>query len=244
MQEHGIDFQKILSLGYAGKLDITKKEEDAVFKGIWKQLRYAYDLPDLLWSHSIRGWDRDREGNFSFKSQKLEEAMFNEELLSLKMYEENLPGAGSEERGLKKAGYEPVVDENGEVKKDDNGEVIYDLEKRKQIARNIFAYLIAKDLHAHRKMIGGYKLYTSTELALIRTFFTKYGWGVKEEEGGYDVDAISYFFTDWEFDKIEQMGHSVYKDIFMRELGASSLGASITSLGEGLKQFIRAVLKG
>jgi len=68
--------------------------------------------------------------------------------------------------------------------------------------------------------------------------------GVKEEEGGYDVDAISYFFTDWEFDKIEQMGHSVYKDIFMRELGASSLGASITSLGEGLKQFIRAVLKG
>ena len=84
------------------------------------------------------------------------------------------------------------------------------------------------------------------DIAAVEFLFQNFPYGIEEEEAdGYNITKKKWsFFTAKEFDQIEGMGNSRYKDIFREELRREGMGALIASGWVGILKFAQAVIKG
>ncbi|MFH1186630.1 MAG: hypothetical protein V1697_00490 [Candidatus Levyibacteriota bacterium] len=254
---HGIDYSKMVVKGAYGRLQIIEEERDKVFKEFWKNTRYTFDLPEFLYGHEVREWwyEKDESGLdengeekdpiLKFGEKKLEEHMFNEEVLSFNLYadKDGKPEADGTNRGLFKNGYRDPFDREFE------GEGEAPEHVRKRLARLPFAYFIAKDLWSHRQEDEGYSWYSSMDIAAIEFLFKNFPYGIEEEDldkdGKYKTTKKkSSFFTAKEFDQIEGMAQSRYKDLFREEFKKEGIAAFAHAGFVGTLKFLQAVMKG
>lgn len=221
----GIDFNKMLAMDEIGRADLVKEEVSKVFNGIWKNLRYTFDLPEFAYNSEARGWEKGKDGEIYFESKKLEELMFNDEIRKLRMYNENLKEDDS--RGFKTSAF---YDKEGQLSK--------------HVARRVFAWLIAKDLEGHVKAIQGKKKYSSSSLERITDFFTSYHLGVEEIGDSHRVGIKNFFFTKQEFKDILGLAKAEHWRVFGGEVTVESAGSLLEAILAGFKEFSKALLKG
>jgi len=221
MEAHGINYAKMLNIDSVGHAVVNQEEVDKVFKGLWKNLRYSLDMCEFLYGIQVRGWEKKGK-EIMFTSKKLEEFVLNDEVRSLKMYNEDLTEDDSRE--FKKNGF----------RKDGS---------RKQVARMAFAWLIAKDIEQHVHRISGNRKYSSLAIERIMDFYTHYAFGL-EEGDDHIVLAKNVFFTEKEFKDILKLGRSSYWRVFGVEAGQEGAGTTLEMIGVFFKEFLKALLKG
>lgn len=240
-KEHGIDFEKFLHYDDTGRVIIDPKARDEISEGIWKALRYGYDMLDFLYHEDSRGWTKNEAGTLVFKTQSLEERMFNEEVLKMGMYEREIEVDGiDKETGKKIKKKEGVFkDSYRSVPKGENGETKEVLKHR---SRDMLAYLVAKDLMIHRKWSTNELRYSYEMVELIESFFRNMPLEVKEGDSHEGVLTRSLFNRD-EWKKIARTGHATYGGIFLENVAFT--GGDMLAEGGlvGLKTFIQTLFK-
>jgi hypothetical protein len=239
IEGQGINFQKMLNLDDAGYPVVNQEELNKIFRGFWKNLRYTYDMQEFCYGNTVRTWwkEKDKEGKWvtRYGSKKIEDTMFGEEIRNLKMYNDR-------------------VDKNGKMQKDDsrnlhemayrkNPDGTYDFDHKIRYARNIFAYILAKELDAHVHRIGGKTKYSSLALEKIQDFFINYPFGLDEGEN-HEVYGLNSFFTKKEMKEILKLGHSQIWKLHGVEALTETTGTAFESLGIFIKEFFKALLRG
>ncbi|PIY93915.1 MAG: hypothetical protein COY68_04475 [Candidatus Levybacteria bacterium CG_4_10_14_0_8_um_filter_35_23] len=217
LREHGINFEEILVRDPYGKLIIDKKKMDKVMDGIWKNLRYTFDLPNFRYGKKIRSWDfeewkdgekRGKVKGIVFEEKSLREAMFGKQINEMEMYKRK-----------EFMRYESV-----------------------QAARNVMAYLIEKQLEEHMQRTANSRRYSPMELWNIEDYFRNYSTRVMEDKKDYAVQVIDTFFSGKEWRKIAQMSHTTGWDIFKDELSISMPRAIIGAILIAAKKFASTVV--
>ena len=215
INKHGMNFSQFLKKDYSGRLIIDKdKAEEIVKKGVWHDLRYAYDMPAFLWDDKTRGWwreeGRDKDGKrvrrLRFGDKTTKEFMFNKEIREMGMYE-----------------------------RADTKAIMEQKEENTYVARDIFAYLIGKELYYHRKWRVGQERWSSYEIRMIKEFFGEWGLEIQEvvKNGFRDVEIKAPFFTNEEWEKhIAPLGKVTYKRLLAEELSYSG-GVGVASFAVG-----------
>jgi len=237
MRDHGINLDKFTTLDQFGRIIFDKKEMDKVFGGLWKNLRYSFDLPDFLWHHKVRTWEtEDIKGErvARFKTTTLDKAMFNREVLGLKMYNEELMEDDS--RKLLGKRYRKDIDDN--YIRDE-----YYIPARKEIARNVFAYLIAKELWMHRNWESGFTRYTLQDIEVLQGFFMQRAFGVIENKDNNVVKAKNNFFNKREWDQIAKMGDAEFSKIFWEEFRVGVASGSLSAIWQTIKALGKEVTR-
>jgi hypothetical protein len=218
IDQHGMDFDKIFTFGYGGKLIIDwEKARDIIQDHVWHDLRYAFDQPGFDYDKKIRTWwldyDKDGKTNIKFGERTIREIMFDEAITG-----------------------KPEKDEKGNIKWVNGmnmyrreGEKIGSMDSKRQMGRNAFAYAIAKELEWHIKDKPGVVKWGLPQLRLIKEYFDTWGYGlhpvdkhgkpVKFDENGKPSAEIANvrhahpFFSNPEWQTIGEKGNAQTKKV-------------------------------
>ncbi len=213
MKKHGMNFDQFLSVDVFGRIIFDPGKADEVFDKLWsKGLRYTFDLPDFFWDHEVRGWWRDKDKDGE------ECVYFGSKKLRDLMFNEELNNMGMYDR---------------ERFKD---------QKSKLAARNVFAYLIAKELYAHRAFDSRYKRYSAEQIMVIESYLRGYPLEIEETEG-HEVKIKDYFFSKEEWEHVTKISHTQYSKMFMENLALTGTQGAIGGAFSGIKHFIKELVK-
>jgi hypothetical protein len=249
IEGQGFNFSSMLGLDATGASVINQSEVNRLFRGFWKNLRYCYDMQDFAYGNEVRTWWKEN-GELKFGVKKIEETMFDDEILGLKMYNDKVEKKGKrkgerqedDKRKLHEMGFMPKRKENGDIEKDKDGNTIYDFDHRRRIARDVFAWLLAKHIEQHVYKLSGNRKYSSVSLERIKDFFTTYPFGL-EEYGDHEIKAMAFFFTNDEFKEILKLGHASLWRVMLVEDSQEATGTFFEVIGSFFKEFFKALLK-
>lgn len=165
-----------------GKLLIDFEHTNKVIKdGLWHDLRYLLDQPELPWGAMLRSSTKEekepRNRKLKFVTRKLEETLFADEVLNM--------GILPKEKKLGPDGKE--IEHHGD-----------------KIAKDVFAWFIQKELEQRRAWGPGETRWGPTEIELMKSYFTEY-WSENVEQvdhhGRIDFKTSKFFFSDKEWEE-------------------------------------------
>lgn len=229
VSQHGASFDKFLKRDLYGRVIFDPVEADKVVGGIWHDLRYTYDLPELLWDSEVRGWWAETEIDpetkkekrvVKFGTRKLRELVFNDEIINMGMY--NRESLFPKDRFPK--GAEDAM--------------------KRYMARNVFAFLMAKELLAHREWDSPYKRYEIEDVEPILTWLSIWAYDLEErdEKGGIrTVKSKNAMWALEELRKIAKMGKAEPEKMFQERLVLQGSAAGAGGLAKMFAQFWKNV---
>ncbi|MCL5433141.1 MAG: hypothetical protein M1524_03475 [Patescibacteria group bacterium] len=223
LREHGMNFDKLFTVDQYGRLHFDPKEADKIMTSVWHDIRYTFDLPELLWQKNERAWWTDEKGNLVFGTSKLKNLMFSEEI------------AGKEDDSKGETGMR-MFD-----RKDIFGDAYYKDGTLKQMGRNVFGYIIGKELYAHRQWkVPGYTRFRMGTIELIQQYFAKFPAKIEETEGGNVVISAPFFSKD-EWKRIAKIGNASSGKLWAEETRYGVLGGLAAGVTAGAKQFFKSL---
>lgn len=199
----------------------------------WKHIRYAFDQPGLLYGKEMWGWDNevvyDKSGKpvvehhkvkrkLVFKKKDIRHHLFGDEVINMGMY--------------KRDGHE---EENQPGHED-------------KMARNIFAYFIAKEILLRRKAGTGNELMTIGEIKALENFFGHITNEILVHRDNPDgslvnVDIVDGFFNKDEWNSMLKFINSSYKRMNtewgLLQLAGILVGGTLKTAEESSKQIFK-----
>ncbi len=228
MKTHGLDLIELLSHDSYGKVIIKEKEaREKLWDGIFKQIRYTYDIQEPKWKQSERGisWDIDDKGKprATFETKKLEELFFDDDVIKTAEFMMNR--------------YE---------KADKSGK----LAKKRYKARGVFSYLLEKELRAHRKYFSPdpIRRYSIDEVTAIQTYFMNRPTRIEKIKDKRSKTVDNEKVTDTFYDKEEMREIAKKSKTELSKMLASRVASGtglslISSFFEAMKAFFKEIFK-
>lgn len=209
MNKHGMNMHEILRLTDFKYVVDPKKADEVIWNGLYKFLRYSYDLPGFDYKKEVRGWWYDSEGKLHYGTRTIEQSLFCKQIL----------------------------DEFKMSKR-------FDEKTKNNRARDVFAYLLAKELRYHRRFLSvEHQLkYDVAQVMAIQDYFLTRPISVKETPGG-DEKIKDTFFNRSEMRVIAKASKTTLARMFSQELSKGLSISTISSLIELLKYFFKGAIK-
>lgn len=228
MSQYGSNFNKFLKRDAYGRVVFDPVEAGKILKGIWHDLRYTIDLNGFNLDEVVRGWWME-DGKLVFGNKTLRELMFDDEVNKMGMYKRKdlFPDK------FKK-------DENGKIQKIDGEK---EAEKR-NMARNVFMYLVAKEVLSHREWGSGYERWELEELEPLYSWLGSWPNDLMEEElkdGTKTVHNKGSMWSYQEIEKVAKSGKGLPSAIFMERAGFQSAGAGFGGAMKGIEAYFKAL---
>lgn len=223
MKTHGFQMDQWVKLDQYGRVVVDKEKADQIFKPLYKNLRYTYDLGQALLGKKVRTWEKEytvnKEGavksELVYKSLTIDEILFGEEVRNLRMHDR--PN-------------------------------FTDSQKRDFRARNVLAYLIGKEMLAHRKWDSDVTRWGFEQMEHVEGYLKNLEMQVIEEtiekgkrKGEHDIRVVSRFFSDHEWEQIAKMGHSTFWELMREILLTNGLMALVGGAWETGEEFVEQV---
>ena len=216
----------IVSIDRAGRPVFNHEAALQIMDGLWHDLRYAFDQPRFNFDTTvIEGWENrtvyDAKGKPVFDD---EGKLVMERVKTNQSMRHHMFGDEMIELGHKM--------HHRDITKNAWG---------RQMGRSAFAYLVAKEIFAHRQFNSGYVKWPVEQIELIQAFFHHQAleFGQKGEQD-YDMKIFAEFFDHHEWKEILGLAKSSYLRMYTGEYaaqGAGLVGGMIgKTIGETIKQ--------
>ncbi len=221
MKKHGLGLPEILSHDSFGKVVVDEeKAREKLWDGIYKQIRYAYDIQEFKWREKERGilWYVDKESGKPvprFITTELEQLVFQPEVLE-----------------TAESMMERYVEKDPQLK------------DKNYKARGVFAFLLEKELREHRKFFSAdpIRRYTPEEVITISNYFRNRAVRIEKNSKGEAVVADT-FFSKKEWARLAKKSKTEFSRMFIGKIGTDSIYGGFSGLIEALKSFFKEFLR-
>jgi len=209
-------------------------DQEAAFKlmdGPWHDIRYAFDQQGFDYDHTmIKGWEneevygKDGKPVFDDQGQVVTRLVYKEQSLRDQMF-------GKPPIDLADKLYvRPITAGTENKKKQDTS-----------MARPLFAYLLAREIKAHRTWGSGYPRWSIEHIQQLEEYFKHVSLQVGQAGvDNYDMKNFQQFFTKAEWREILGAADTSYGGIYTglatEQLGGGLLTGVLQSIGETVKQ--------